>query len=388
MKIPLGLLLSSPELAEGKVLISPVDIKPHLKITAGAVLYQKGGKTPQPLDQIRQVLDKLKERAQRAGDSKVFMDAMTNMEKETTPYFTNNLTLVETNVMFVNVAFSDDLDWPDGKLFRLLATLYPHYYPEPDGKMSYTGLVKMLETKQVQFLNDISLLYNESLIVEYKTVLDRNKHILLREKLNRLAAPLKQTELFDATTSGAFSVSRNLFSYTKKFLYPADTAVDDAMMASPEVKALLAGDPAILYREPRSRQGIFLADNAQDEDDKLKGYFKKHLMRFVGETVSKSEAEASVKNLRPKFLIIGNLGADKTPDVALIKKIAQENAGDGIMEQPLNIFVLTPGKDQALEAALRSAGLTFFFSKEEILTNFDATAARLKSTLDLFSAPA
>jgi len=387
MKVPLGLLLSDTDLAENKVLLAPVDIKPHLKIPAGTVLYRKDVSGPQPIGQIRQVLDRLKERASKAGDSKVFMDAMANMEKETTLYLNNNLVLSETNVMMLNLAFSEDLDWPHGRLFKLLSTLYPHYYPEPDGKLRYSEIVKMLETKQVQILNDLSLLYNESLIVEYKTILDRNKHILLREKLNRLVNPLKMEELFDATTSGKFAISRNLFTYTKKFLYPAETDVDDAVNSNPEVQALLQGDPLILYRQPQSRQGIFLADNSQDVGDKLKGYFKKNFIRLVGETLSRGETESSVKKLRPKFLIIGNLGTDKAPDADFIKKIASENTAAGLTDQPLNVFVLTPARDRALEDKLRSAGLTFFFSKEDILSDFEAQAGRLQSTLDLFNVP-
>jgi hypothetical protein len=388
MKVPLGLLLSDASLAEGKTLIAPLEIKPQIRFPAGTVLFRKGASVIQPLEQVRQVLDKIKDRATRAKDSKLFHSAVENMDKDVTLYFGNNLELHETSVLFVNLAYCEDLAWPDGRMWKLLSTLYPIYYPEPDGKIPYSELVALLQTREVQVLNDISLLYNDSIIVEYKNILDRGKHINLREKLDRIKEPVPKDKLFDATTGGKFQISRNLFSYTKKFLYPADTDVTDEILSDPEVAALIAGDPVIDYRLVGSRQGVLLADNGLDSCERIKQWFKKHFIRFTGETLNKDQLAALLKERRPKFLLIGSLGSDKAPDVDLIRKIAEENAGTGgFDDQPLNILVLTPTKDPALEDKLRGAGLTFFFAKDEILAG-DAPLDRLLSVFAMFQTPA
>jgi hypothetical protein len=383
MKIPLGLLLGNQGLAENKVLIAPVEIHPHLKLSAGTVLYTRDGGPMQPIEKIKQTLDKLTERAQKANDSKVFMDAMGTMDKEKMVYLNNKLELVEQDVLMVNVAYSDDLT-PDGRLFKILSTLYPRYYPKPDSLMKFTDIVKELETRKLQILNDISLPYNETLLVEYKTILDRTKYINIREKLGKLALPVKKQDLFDATSDGRFVISRPLFSYTKKFLYPENTEVTDVIMGNRLVQEFLNGDPLIACRRPDSRDGIYLADNDPNFLDIFKGWLKRNFFKMIGETMNKNEVIRVVQQQRPKYVFLGNLGSDTEQDFTTIEALQKAGAATGLDSNALNIFILLSTKNPGLESNLRNKGLTFIFYKDEIAADVESFGERLKGTFGLF----
>lgn len=386
MKVPLGIFLGNREFAEGTRLVAPLEIKPHVRYPAGTYLIDPD--TPpgmqQPLDKIIQVLDKLKERCVKAQSSKTFMDAMEPMEKEITLYFNPEHELVEQNIVFVNVAFEDRLNGPDGSLWKILSTLYPRYYPTPDGKLEYLEIVKLLETKQVQFLNDISLPYNDSFLVEYRTILDRAKYIALREKLDRIGKPLKKTDVFDATSDGSYICSRDLYSYTKKLILRADGKVTDEVWNSPEVQDLLKGNPQLLYRLPESRQGFYLAHNDILVAGRIKDFVKSHFLKILGETSISAEAEKAVGDLKPKFLLLGPVGQEKEISLKTVESCLKKGNDGGFTGASLTVFAFVNEKTPSLENDLRAAGVTFIFTKEDVLNNFNAFCQRIRSAMDLF----
>ncbi len=386
MKIPLGIFLGNNELAEGVILVAPLEIRPHIRFPAGTVLYKKDAGTAeqQPLDKIKQVFEKLKERCVKAQNSKVFMDAMEPMEKENVLYFNQEHELVEQHVVFVNVAHSDNLTWPDGRLWKLISTLYPLRYPEPDGRAKYTEIVQLLETNRIQFLNDVSLIYNEAFLVEHGTILDRAKYIGLREKMDRIGKPMKKTDVFDATSDGKFICSRPLYSYTKKFLLPANTLVTDDMWNMPEIQEMINGDPLLIYRKPDSRQGIYVAHNDIIVAGKLKDFLKTNYFKVVGESMNKAETLKSVASLRPKFLFLGPLSQDTDIDMSLIESVMNDGGAGQLNNVNLTIFAFLNEKTAAVENNLRSAGVTFIFVKDDVLNNFSAFAQRIKGTMEMF----
>ncbi|GEM_PF-4981578 len=386
MKVPLGIFLGNTELAEGIRLVAPLEIKPHVRYPAGTVLFTKEAPTDtqQPLEKITQVLDKLKERCVKAKNSKVFMDAMEPMEKEITPYFNADHELVEQNVVFINVAYTDDMAWPDGKIWKILSTLYPHYYPEPDGKAKYSEIVKMLETKQVQFLNDISLPYNDSFLVEYRTILDRAKYIGLREKMDKLGKSMKKTDVFDVTSDGSFICSKDLYSYTKKLLVQAKSKITDEIWDLPEIQEMIHGDPLLQYRLPDSRQGIYIAHNDVLVSGRIKDFIKANYMKFLGETTISSETERSIKSLKPKFLFLGPTGQGSEIDMSLVENCVKNGGGASFGSSDMTVFAFLNEKTASVENNLRAAGVTFIFTKDDVLNNFKSFSQRILGTMDLY----
>ena len=383
MKIPLGILLSNKEFAENKILVSPLEIKPHLKLPAGTILYKKEVQdTQSPIDKIKQVLDKLQERAQKAKDPRYVTDAFENMDKVETLYFNNNHEIVETKIVLVNIALSPDLEYPDGNLFKILSTLYPKFYPYPDGKLKFSEIVKQLETKQIQILNDIALPYQDAFIVEYKDILDKNKYILLREKLGTLLKPYKRKELFDLTSDGKEIIRENLFSYTKKFLFKKNEVLNPDMKNNADVQAILNGDPEIYYRYINSREGIYLADNNSIFLNSLKTFLKRNYFKLVGESLSSKEIGRAIHELNPKYVFLGSLESDSEFNIKNLETLRQNT--DSTSENPLNIFVFLNKKDATIENELRSKGITFIFSKQEFIDGESTAFERLKNTFNLF----
>jgi len=383
MKIPLGILLSNKEFAENKILVSPLEIKPHLKLPAGTILYKKEVQDTQtPIDKIKQVLDKLQERAQKAKDQHYVTDAFENMDKVDTLYFNNNYEIIETKIVLVNIAFSSDLEYPDGKLFKILSTLYPQLYPYPDGKLKFSEIVNQLETKQIQILNDIALPYQDAFIVEYKDILDKNKYILLREKLGTLLKPYKRKDLFDLTSDGKELIRANLFSYTKKFLLKKDDILDSGMENNPDVQSILNGDPEIYYRHIDSREGIYIADNNSTFLNPLKTFLKRNYFKVIGESLSLKESDRAIHDLKPKYVFLGSLESDSEFDIKNLEALMQNS--ESTLDNPLNIFVFLNKKDSNIENELRNKGITFIFFKQEFIDGESTAFERLKTTFNLF----
>ena len=383
MKIPLGILLSNKEFAENKILISPLEVKPHLKLPSGTILYKKEVQDTQtPIDKIKQVLDKLQERAQKAKDPRYITDAFENMDKVETFYFNNNHEIVETKIVLVNIAFSSDLEYPDGNLFKILSTLYPKLYPYPDGKLKFSEIVNQLETKQIQILNDIALPYQDAFIVEHKDILDKNKYILLREKLGTLLKPYKRKDLFDLTSDGKEIIRENLFSYTKKFLSKKDDILNSDMENNPDVQAILNGDPEIYYRYIDSREGIYIADNNSTFLNSLKTFLKRNYFKVVGESISLKESDRAIQDLNPKYLFLGSLESDSEFDIKHLEALMQNS--DSTQDNPLNIFVFLNKQNSNLETVLRSKGISFIFSKQKFIDGESTEFERLKTTFNLF----
>ncbi|MBN1899240.1 MAG: hypothetical protein JW827_10705 [Spirochaetes bacterium] len=384
MKIPLGIVLESPEFLQGKHIISSLDMGHYLKLPAGTSFSETmKNESITVLEKIGQVLNQILKVCHRDNDVSLFKKSTDKLPKIKTRVFTKNFQFIEKEIPMLDVSQTDDLMPPGGSLLKKLLSSYPDFFKTSKLRMKLSGLMeKVISGEGVYILNDLYIPQENRRVIEYGEKLTKDELPDLKEELNSIRKAKKKEDFIDQLSTGG-NVSRfNLFNYHSIPLKRSGEPMDDAFLQSQEFSALLQGDPEIYYIPEKALFGVMLYEKDPHASLNIKRILKTHCVQFLDGFDNKEGLFVSMKNRNPRVVIV-SLDGDDSAD-AMIQKIKEINEFQiTSFNEKTDIIFLIRNKTPEWEGKIRGSGFTFILDKNDMINNFDQFDTLLSNMISM-----
>lgn len=384
MKVPLGIFIQSPETANGKTLISAVDLGHYLKIPAGTPLDKplREGELS-VIEKLRQVINQIMRVCERDNDTAPFKKATEKLPKLTTRNFTRNLNLKEKEVVFLDVSQTPDLMPPDGLLLKKLISSYPDFYKTSKKKTKLSQLINLIEAgESVYILNDLYSPLETRKVIEYGERFTRDTIPAIKSELNAIIRAKKEEEFTDEMSTGGKVIKMDLYNYYGNLLKKSGTPVEEAFLSSDEFKSLLSGDPEVFYYPENTFDGILLYDSNPQTAYYIKKIFKLHFFHFIDEFNSIEEFYRNIETRNPLCAIISLENSIEIDNIIEAAKKLNETQMQKYNQKTNYIFIIR-GKTAEIENKIRNNGFTFILDKENIISNFNQFDSMLSNIISI-----
>ncbi len=385
MKVPLGVFLQNPDFAINKILLEPIDLGHNLRIQAGTILHEKNTAELTPLQQLKRVIEQLIRRAQKNNDPADFNKATANIPRIRTPEFTDTLYLKEHDILCLNVALTDDLDYPDGVLMKRLISRYPHYYRPPGAFLPLSEVIEhVTHGESIYILTDLGIPDEDILLLHYGDILNKTLLTEIRSGIKRAQKLRREKEFEDIVSDGRIIAKTNIYSYRRKLLIRDGEEIPMSIRSSKEWAEIIEGNPNIPYRRSKNKSGVFIIDKDADITAFIKDFCKRNMLPFMGEALSTQSALSLMQECMPRLIFIGESAAAQHGELDIAAVEAAKDLDKGLLKPEVTILGLVPEQENGFTGQLNKLNIQFHYNKSDIRNNPEHVRQQLAQQMELF----